>query len=83
MSDISGNLEGEMAELTEKDLDDALPVAAALYEVLVRQRPAVAVAAAARALASIALLANIGPDAALVLYRADYKNLERQLAERM
>jgi hypothetical protein len=69
-----------MAQMTEKDLDDAVPVAAALYELLVKERPTVAVAAAARALASIALLAKCGPDAPLVLYKSEYTNLEKQLA---
>lgn len=68
-----------MGKMTDKDLADAGAVAAALYEVLVQQRPTVAVAAAARVMASIALLANCGPDAPLVLYKAEYKNLERQL----
>ena len=63
--------------MTEQDMKDAGPLAEKLIALLTSNgtRPATAVAAAALGLASIAHLAECGPDAASQLFEHYYKKL--------
>lgn len=67
-------------KMTEQDLVDCLPIAEAIVATVATDtvRPPCAVAAVARALAAVAILAEGGEDAAIGLYKHFYKELSRR-----